>query len=173
MKLRDAAAAMPLAIWSDYGLLSPKNPARAAKLFREAARLGNPLGLVHLGLSLISGHCPERSGTEAESLFKEAVDLGPADGYAGLGIMNAVGTCVPRNPSKAESRFIKGAKSGSATAQSFLAHLYLSWTGGRKKAVKWFEIAAANGNTEAMTQLAVLLTARGPGPRISRGPSTC
>jgi TPR repeat protein len=94
----------------------PRDPARAAQLFRSAAEQGHLGAQTLLGYHYEQGHGVPRNYDEALRWFRAAAGRGYAPAMFHLGRLYSAGKGVPHDDAAAEGWFRKAAEGGSADA---------------------------------------------------------
>jgi uncharacterized protein len=138
------------------GLGVPKDPARAVKLFDEAARRGNSRGMFDLGVMYRDGSGVEKDPAAAVKWFNQAVTAGSLAAAAELGNAYYFGRGVAENHKTAFDWYLRAAKADIAVAERDAALMYDQGDGVAQSAadaVTWYRRAAGQGDAIAMTQL--------------------
>ena len=139
----------------DFQLLAP------ILMFRRAAEMGDPQGMVRLGSAFFN----EQGGlTKDEAKAVEWYQKAAEVGYAKA--MNNLGVCyelaqggLTKDEAKAVEWYQKAAEAGDETAMCNLGICYEYGKGGltkdETKAVEWYQKAAEAGNARAMNNVGV------------------
>jgi TPR repeat protein len=131
----------------------------AIDLYREAADLGDTVGMNNLGLMYEEGTGVPKDAAEAVRWYRKAADTGDARGMVNLGSMYELGTGVSKDAEEAARWYRKAADLGDARGMVNLGYLYEQGTGVSKdaaEAVGWYIRAADLGNALAMNNLGVM-----------------
>jgi TPR repeat protein len=137
----------------------PRDEARAAELYRKAARAGNTLAMAGLGELYREGKGVPRDPGAARSWLEKAANGGNALAMFELALMYNAGQGIPRDPKQAAYWYDKAAAKGNADAMLNLGGLYFSGSGvprNDQKARELFEKAVLAGRVAAMHNLGLL-----------------
>lgn len=136
----------------DYG--------QAAMWYRRAAEQKHMHGQFNLGLLYEAGLGLTRDYGEAARLFSLASEQGHPGAPARLGLLHENGTGVTADPAEAARLYRLSADRGDAGGQASLAAMYETGKGGLprdlSKAIRYYRLAAAQGNEFAKKALARL-----------------
>lgn len=136
----------------------PRGPdfATAAKWARAAAEAGDPLAALNYGVFLAGGIGLDRDEQQAVAWLRRAADALPAARYL-YGRMLAEGRGVGADPAEGRAAIARAAATGMAAAETELAAMMLSGTGGARDPVTaWslLEKAARKGDDRARRLMA-------------------
>lgn len=122
----------------------------------SAARAGDPLAQVYLGLAYYNGHGVAEDDNAAFTWFWHAAEQGDAEGEYQLGFMYTYGYGVPADEPDPEGKavewFARAADQGHAEAQFNLGLMLLAGSGverDEEAGLHWIEEAARNGSPGA------------------------
>jgi TPR repeat protein len=148
------------------GLTKEIDDERAAKLFRQAADKGHPLGGAWVGWVTYHGRGVEKDEAKGLRLLAAALPTvrkqaegGDADAQALLGALLATGLGVRKDEKQAVELYRKAADKGHVAATFRLAGTYSHGLGvdkDEKKAVELYKKAADKGHAAAMANLAMM-----------------
>jgi uncharacterized protein len=130
--------------------------AKAAKLYKPLAQLGDAGAQTNLGLMHYQGKGVPQDYKEAVKWFRLAAKNGYAPAQSRLGDMYLNGRGVLRDYKKAVKLFRLAAENGYVPAQTRLGDMYQNGLGVPKNyvlAYMWKDIAAANAQTGELKQL--------------------
>lgn len=133
--------------WSKGGKVKSDVPSQTERLASKAAGF--------LGRMFLRGEGIEQSFDIARTWFKRGISNGDALSQYSLGIMYLDGLGVKRDPERAAQLFSAAADQDFGPAQVRLGVLFLD-TGDVTIALRYFDLAARNGQTEALYYLAEL-----------------
>lgn len=148
----------------------PKDEKNGMGLLREAAELGEPLAQYELGRFYRDGQHVPRNRNEALRWLKESADQEFPPAMHELAALDASGPT--KNPQAAFGDYKKAAEHGYLPAMRELGigyHRGIGTTRNDLEAVKWFERAAAQRDSEAQYQLAMLYRL---GEGVKKDPAT-
>lgn len=151
----DAAVLANLAWLYDEGHGTPKDPARAAELYREAAAKGQGFARWRLGVMIDEGLTPGDL-SEAVLLFKQAVYQGNIAAMTSLAVMYATGRGVDQDFELARMHYEMAARLGNAHAVQGLGLLYARGEGvapDLDEAAAYWLVADQMGNEQAASYL--------------------
>jgi len=120
----DASALTNLALQYEEGEGVPKNEAEAARLYRQAADLGNRQAILNLGGLYHDGRGVTQDYAAAVRLYQKAADLGDPQAMTNLGVTYAHGEGVPKNGPEAVRWYQKAVEAGHPAGMTFLALAY-------------------------------------------------
>lgn len=148
-ELGDSQSQINLAKAYQFGKfgLTP-DPARAAALFRAAARRGNPDAMVMWGDCLEKGIGVPMNYAKAMAQFRRAMAEGHAAAVWRCGLLYELALGVERNFEQAVRYYAEAAQHGCAAAQRCLGNMYRQGRGvgvDRNLATLWLERAAQAG----------------------------
>jgi len=147
---------------------SAKNPREAFRLLYQAAINGksSPESQKIIGQTFLVGQVVPKNYPEAVRWYQEASENGDRDAQNELGFMYVVGNGVGKDPDKAFKMFEQSARSGLAIAQYNLGIMLSTGNGVEQAdlaaAYAWFNMAAANGFSDAVAARASLETVLSP-----------
>jgi len=157
------AAAQPSASESLYrgwqyqqGNGVPKDPAKAAVFYAEAAKQGLPDGMYRLALLYRDGNGVSQDSAAAVELFYRAGSKGHAAAQMDLGFAYLLGNGVQRDDVTAFRWLQLAAQGGAPGAQAALGTMYQAGRGvtqNESEATAWFQKAAAQGQMVGMFEL--------------------
>jgi TPR repeat protein len=136
----------------------PRDLAKAAKLHRKAADLGDARGECLLGLDYAYGEGVKKNMNEAARWLHKAADQGLADAEFDLAVLYANGEFEGRGIVDAAVLYRKAAEQGLPQAQTALGNCYLEGTGVPKsipEGIKWTRKAAEQGFSGAQQALGI------------------
>jgi TPR repeat protein len=131
----------------------PKDPARAAALYAEAAKQGLPDAMYRLALLYRDGNGVSQDSAAAVDLLYRAGSLGHAAAQMDLGFAYLLGNGVQRDDVTAFRWLQLAAQGGAAGAQAALGAMYEAGQGvtrNESEASAWFQKAAAQGQILGM-----------------------
>ncbi len=141
--------------------------ARAAALYKKAAKLGSTDALVGLAYMHLNGEFNEDEETGAATgnlelaadYFRQAAGAGSAAGQAGLGYLYETGKGLAPNSREASVWYGRAARAGNSFAQQRLGELRLKnpTLENSRTALDWFQKASLQGVLSAQNALAWLL----------------
>jgi SEL1 protein len=137
--------------WSKGGKIRPDVPAGTERLASKAAG--------YLGRMFLRAEGIEQSFEIANTWFKRGISNGDAISQYSLGLMYLNGLGVKKDPKRAAELFSAAADQDLAPAQVRLGVLFLD-SGDIQTALRYFDLAARNGQVEALYYL---------GEHLSRG----
>jgi TPR repeat protein len=129
-----------------YGV--SQNMDEAIKWYRKSANLGNANGQAFLGTCYLEGKGVAKDYVEAVKWYTKSADQGQNIGLYSLGICYQFGFGVSKDMGKAVKLFATSALNGDALAQVKMGSLFLGLNK-PDEAVKWYKMAAKQGNEEA------------------------
>jgi FOG: TPR repeat, SEL1 subfamily len=116
--------------------------------------------LYNLGLSCYHGHGVMPDDVKAADLWQRASAQGMKEAQYNLAVMYDEGRGVPQDMAKALAFFIKAGEQGHALAQVALGWIYETGRGGVPvdilEAIRWYEMAAAQGMEQGKQRLQML-----------------
>ena len=145
-----------------------KNPREAFRLLYQAAINGksSPESQKIIGQTFIVGQVVPKNYPEAVRWYQESAKNGDRDAQNELGFMYVVGNGVEQNPEEAFKLFEQSARAGLAIAQYNLGIMLSTGNGVEQadlvQAYAWFNLAAANGFSDALAARSYLETALDP-----------
>lgn len=153
---------VPMAADLITGKHGGKAPRAAAALLEWGAEVGDPAAFYELaGLYDMGALGFSKDAKKAMQLEQQAAGLGHATSMFALGVRYYNGQMVKRSAKKADEWFGQAAEHGSTDAVWMLAQLYsgserakqLGFKANPKEGKKYAQIAAQDGNTQAMVML--------------------
>jgi|SRR5579871_61624 len=154
-----AGGLINLAIQYETGEGAPKNEAEAARLYRQAADLGNRQAILNLGSMYHDGRGVAQSYDEALRLFRQAADLGDPQAMTNLGVMYAHGEGMQKNGPEAVRWYKKAADGGHSAGMTYLGLAYEKGEMIPKdytEAARLYRKAADLGNRQAILNLGTM-----------------
>jgi hypothetical protein len=139
--------------------------AKAAALYAEVARRGDPEAQYLLGKMYDYGQGVEQDYAEALRWYRAAAEQGYAKGQRNLGVLYARGYGVARDVHQSIEWLKKASAGGDDWAPTLLGMIYASGDGvlqDNTEAAKWYRLGANRANQQAQFVLGVLY-ARGEG----------
>ena len=152
-------AYMDLAWCYSHGHGVVRNKIMALKLYRSAARLGEPNAMFNIGLFSERGEGCEKNMRNAFSWFRKSARAGCIDAMYKVAYSYDVGRGICRNRELAFSWYKKAARKGHADAMFKVAYAYDVGRGSRRNralAISWYKRAAQKGNLDAKWNLSLL-----------------
>lgn len=147
-----------LAVLYTKGEGVPQDYNTAIQWYKKAAKQENPGALFDLGVIHAYGQGGiQQDLAKAVAWYRKAAELGHANAQHNLGLLYVKGEGVPQDYTQAFQLFIFAAGQGHVKAQVSLGNSYLHI----KKyhdALKWYKIAAEQGQAIAQHNLGVMLT---------------
>jgi TPR repeat protein len=143
----------------------PKDPAKAAAFYAEAAKQGNPDAMYRLALLYRDGTGVNQDSAAAVDLLYRAGRQGHAAAQMDLGFAYLLGNGVPRDDVTAFRWLQLAAQGGAPGARAALGAMYQTGRGvtrNESEASAWFQKAAAQGQMVGMFEL-------GQSLRLGRG----
>lgn len=134
------------------GIGVPRDDARAAHLFAQAATDGVAKGQAALGYFRENGIGIAQDFIKALTWYSKAAAQGDAWAGTRLALMYRDGRGVPRDQAKAFRFFEAAAKKGGASARFYLGEAYENGWGVPENiiaATEWYRVAAAQGHAAA------------------------
>jgi Sel1 repeat len=125
--------------------LEQSDPARADRLYDEAARQGHTLSMVKLGYRITQSSSDPQQLARAFSLFNTAAKAGNLDGQFLLALSYLQGIGTEKNPAAARAALLVPADHGNQYAQYTLGIMLQAGEGGPKReaaARRWLDRAA-------------------------------
>jgi TPR repeat protein len=156
-----------IGVMNGSGWGTPKNPEKALKYFKKAAKIGHGKSSYNLGLIYKNGVENIRDYKEALKQFIEADRRGISKSKFNIALMYMKGTGVPKNNKKAFEWFEKAAHVNDTDAQYNLAYFYLTGLAGPKdinKSIYWLKIAASLGHVKSQQSLITMMGQRNSKP---------
>ena len=133
------------------------NPSLAFDCYQRAARLGEVLGEYNFAFALQHGIGVQKNDPEAARFYKMAADKGYADAQCNYAILiSGGGHGVTKNLQEAKSYAKLAADQNSPTGQCLYAQLLMQVDKNKPEAIRYFQMAAAQGNQRAQRKLAEL-----------------
>lgn len=142
------------------GIGTASNPLMAAKMFAEAANLGNVEAMVNLAFMYLSGQGISQNPEEAMDLFEKAAESNNPTANFMLGYSYFKGYIVEKDLRRAFDLMRKSANSGYDDGLYILSLMYINGWGTPQNygnAVKALDKAVGQGNISAMTELGSIL----------------
>jgi TPR repeat protein len=154
----DARALNNLAVMYSQGRGGlPLDDVEALRLYREAATKGDSTALLNLGHLYQDGKGGvQKDVSVAKNYYQQSADAGNGDALAQVGLLYQYGGAGESDIPKAVTLYRESANNGSALGQYRLARCYLDGIGIQKdevEAAKWLQLAATQGNAEALIVL--------------------
>jgi localization factor PodJL len=143
----------------------PRDDARAASWFREAAINGIATAQYDLGVLYETGRGLAADPIEAMIWYQSAADQNHPVAQYRLGMISLAGSVIPSNPAETARWFRRAAEQGLAAAQFALAGLYERGDGmapSPSEAFVWYSLAAASDHPGADAAAARLAGALSP-----------
>ncbi len=143
------------------GIGTQTNYLKAAQLFARAAELGSDDAAVNLAFIYLSGSNQNKNLDDAVKLLQQAADAGNNTAKFMLGYAYYRGFRVPQDYYKAVSLIRDAAAVNFDEAQYMLALMYINGQGIAQNygnAIKYLRAAVSQGNVDAITTLADILT---------------
>jgi len=162
---RAAAAKLPTAIYllgmlTEQGAGVPRDPALAARHYREAAEHGHRAAQVKWGLALIEGRHVARDLVAGESWLRRAALAGDSWAAFLIGNLYVQSGPLPPNYAEAASWYRRAAEAGEKAAARALGSMYLTGAGVARddqEAARWLRVSAEAGDQAAQVDLAKLV----------------
>jgi len=162
----DVAATLELA--KDYfcGNNGPADPQKAAALFLDAAKKGNPEAMDWTGVLLANGKGIPRDEKQAMQWFQKSADLGHARGMLHLGLLHRQAKDLPTSNEEGLAWLKKASDVGEIEATAIVGRIYFG--GDRlqpadpKAAVDYLTKAAEAGDPVCQNMLGLLFRNGGP-----------
>lgn len=145
----DARALLALGQLASAGLGEDPDPAKAAKLYWQAANLGSGEAAYNLGAMYGSGRGVAKDPDVALQWYAKAGELGVPAGYRVVGRMYADGDGRPADLAQAEPWWMAAARAGDAAAMADVAGVMASRYNDPVTAAEWYLRARDNGYTGA------------------------
>ena len=146
-----------LAVLYLLGLGIQKNPAITAKWYERAAKLMDAKAMSELADLYVEGNFLEKNLPRAFELYQALAETGDASAQNNLATMYLEGTASGQDLPKAEEYFQKSARQGYSAAQQNLGTFLLEGHSQKGidyvESVKWFTLAARQGNAGAQIAL--------------------
>ena len=136
----DAGALFNLGVKYQTGDGVAQDKAKAARLYRKAADLGNTAAMNSLGVLYERGDGIAQDHAEAARLYRKAADLGDALGMSNLATRYELGHGVAQDKAEAARLYRKAADLGIAHGMFHLGRLYDSGQGVERDRVKAAEL---------------------------------
>lgn len=152
----DAAAQVDLAQLYLDGNGVAADPARAARLFEDAALQGHVEAQYRLAVLYEEGRGRDKDATLALFWYDSAATRGSVAAALRLAAVYAEGRIVPRDYVRAASWYRRAADAGDSRAQFALGYLHDNGLGVARdgdEARRWWTRAAASGSAEAVARL--------------------
>lgn len=156
----DAEAVFAEAVKSESLSASDADLSAAFAKYRNAADLGLPVAMFHVGRAYDRGRGVARDMKQAALWYQQAADAGHVGAMASLGTLYEFGEGVKRDLVLALWNYREAAEAGDPFAMTSLAYLYGEGKGVAKDptvARRWYGRAADLGQPRAMFNLALLL----------------
>jgi TPR repeat protein len=137
--------------------LESSDPARATRLYDQAAGQGHTLSMVMLGYRLIYGTGEPQDLPRAFSLFTAATKAGSLDGQFLLAMCYLEGLGTAKNPTAARDNLLEPADKGNQFAQFTLGIMMQNGEGGPKReaaARRWLDRAAGGPDAKLAARAA-------------------
>jgi uncharacterized protein len=162
---RAAAAELPTAIYllavlTEAGVGTPRDPAIAAGLYHHAAERGQRAAQLRWGLALIDGWEVEQDLVLGEAWLRRAALGGETEAAALLGDLYVKNGRLPPNYSEAAGWYRRAAEAGHIAAARALGSLYLTGAGvglDAEEAARWLRLSGEGGDRGAQVDLANLV----------------
>jgi TPR repeat protein len=146
-----AVAQYNMGVFYSRGEVVSQDRKAAARWFRKAANQGDTEAQAHLGSQYLNGTGLPKNDDEAAKWLTKAAEKGHAGAQTELGRLH-----IGRQEFQLAANWTRrAAKQGQAKAQYALGLLYLTGRGVARDHVesyKWFNLASAQGDTNAVTQ---------------------
>ena len=170
-ELGNSAAMAALGQMIENGQGGTPDLQQAISCYQASAQKADPTGQMKLAQFLFSGNGIPRNYSEALKLARASANQGNADAMALLGKAYEDGLGVPADKNKAKELYQHALGKGSSLAKEYLTELEaeVQYNNGMKclesrlgmernyeQALRWFEKAAAQGNSAAMEQMGYL-----------------
>ena len=166
-KFGDPQAQNRLGWMLENGLGTNRDPAEAARWYREAAIRGLSTAQNNLGILYREGRGVTKDSSEAARWFEKAAAARHPGGLNNLAVLLDHGEGVPENNSEAAKLFAMAAEAGNTRAKTNLGILYRDGEGvpqDLQRARQLFEQAASEQGVRGMTNLGVMLLHGEGGP---------
>lgn len=151
------SALVCLGVMAQNGRGMMANPSLAFDCYQRAARLGEVLGEYNFAFALQHGIGVQKNDPEAARFYKMAADKGYADAQCNYAILiSGGGHGVTKNLQEAKSYAKLAADQNSPTGQCLYAQLLMQVDKNKPEAIRYFQMAAAQGNQRAQRKLAEL-----------------
>lgn len=134
----------------------PRNPAKAAALYHQAAKGGHPRGCAMWGLMLRLGIGGKANSAQAVEWLTKGAAAGVREAESALAEMFVAGDGVSRDISRASDLATRAAKQGDAAAQVLLGDMYAEGLGfdtTPEVALMWYRKAADQDNADGQSRL--------------------
>ena len=156
---QSCGAYMDLAWCYSHGYGVARSKVMAFKLYRLAARLGEPNAMFNIGLFFERGEGCEKNARNAFLWFRKSARAGCVDALYKVAHAYDVGHGICRNREYAFAWYKKAARRGQVDAMFKVAYAYDVGRGicrNRTLAIGWYKKAARNGNPDAKWNLSLL-----------------
>lgn len=144
----DARALLALGQLASAGLGEQADPAKAAKLYWQAANLGSGEAAYNLGALYGAGRGVAQDADTALQWYAKAGELGIAAGYRIVGRMYAEGDGRPADMAQAEPWWMAAARAGDAAAMADVAGVIANRYNDPVTAAEWYLKARDSGYTD-------------------------
>lgn len=132
----------------------------AAYWWEMGAQREEKKSLYNLGLSYYHGQGVAADDVKAADLWRRAAEQGMKEARYNLAVMYDEGRGVPQDRGKALALFLQAGQEGHPLAQVALGWIYETGRSGVPvdilEAIRWYEMAAGQGMTEAKDRLRIL-----------------
>jgi TPR repeat protein len=145
----DARALLALGQLASAGLGEEADPAKAAKLYWQAANLGSGEAAYNLGALYGAGRGVAQDTNTALQWYAKAGELGVPAGYRVVGRMYAEGDGRPADLAQAEPWWMAAARAGDAAAMADVAGVIANRYNDPVTAAEWYLKARDSGHTGA------------------------
>jgi len=151
--------------WTSSSLLTgfffDANLTDATALPTAPERLGDATDAAGM-LATANEFFEQKSFAQAAEFYRKAAEIGVIPAMTAYGNLLSLGLGIAKNPVEAQGWYIQAAEMGDSQAQFLVGRNYERGTGGLAKsykmAVNWYRKAAKGGNSDAMNNLAVMLS---------------
>jgi uncharacterized protein len=160
-----------LAVLTEHGAGTTRDPIVAVQLFRHAAERGHRSAQFRWGLALIEGRYVEKDMETGEWWLRRAGLAGDPEAATLVGDLYARHGSLPPNYTEAAIWYRRAAEAGHQLAARALGTLYLTGAGmvqDKYEAARWLRASGEKGNRGAQVELAnLLLEDGGPDDRAT------
>jgi len=130
--------------------------AKAAKIYQQAAQVGDVKAEYNLGLMYLNGDGVKQDNAEALKWFKASANGGFSEAQYRLGVIYFRNDIVPIDYAEAVKWYRAAALQGHVRSQLDMGVIYYSGAvvdQDYAEAIKWYKLAATQGSTEAQFNL--------------------
>lgn len=145
-----AIAQFNLALMYELGRGVAKDEQQAVFWYQKAANQGHAVAQTCLSSMFSEGRGVAKNDQEAAYWFRKAADQGHPKAQFNLGLMYELGSGVIKNDKLAAYWYQAAAEQGFTMAQWCLGSIYANVFNDSIEAHKWFNIAYAQGETDAI-----------------------